>query len=293
MTLTADRIVVGVDFEAPSLAAARWTARQLAPDAELLLVHALPPADAAAGAAAGGAAVGPAAAADAERRLRELAAAIGAPGAAVAVREGDPAACLAAAAVETAAELIVVGAHRDHPTPWDRLGTMAERLVRQSPVPVLVAAGALSGPPGVLLVPVAADDISEVAYDWACRLERGFASKMAVVHVEGRSEAPRPELWLADEEPPPAPPADLGLPRWRRLLADRRPDRVFTDAVGGDAATGILAEAERFHSGFIVVDDRALASARRTPADRLLRETARPLLVVPNAAAPDAAAPGG
>jgi hypothetical protein len=37
---------------------------------------------------------------------------------------------------------------------------------------------------------------------------------------------------------------------------------------------------------------------RRTPADRLLRETSRPLLVVPNAvvpnaAAPDAAAPGG
>lgn len=33
------RIVVGVDFREPSVAAARWTARELAPDAEIVLLH--------------------------------------------------------------------------------------------------------------------------------------------------------------------------------------------------------------------------------------------------------------
>jgi len=278
MSVTADRIVVGVDFEAQSLAAVAWTARQLAPGVRLVLVHALPPmavptADAPV-------------AADAARRLRELAGSLGAT-AEVVVCEGDPAACLADVAAETAAELVVVGAHRDHPTPWDGLGTTAERLLRRSPAPVLVAAGALSGPPGVLLVPVAADDISEGAYDWATRLERRFDSKLAVVHVGEAPDAPV-ELPVWDEREAPAA-EGAGEPRWRRLLAGRRPDRVFTDAVTGDAAAGILAEAERFRSGLIVVDDRALASARRRPADRLLRETARPLLVVPEAAGRPAA----
>jgi len=36
---TAHRVVVGVDFGSASLAAARWTARHLMPEAELVLVH--------------------------------------------------------------------------------------------------------------------------------------------------------------------------------------------------------------------------------------------------------------
>jgi hypothetical protein len=39
--MTLDRIVVGVDFSAPSVAAANWVARHFAPGAEVVLVHAL------------------------------------------------------------------------------------------------------------------------------------------------------------------------------------------------------------------------------------------------------------
>ena len=40
------RIVVGIDFSDASLAVARWVAKTLAPDAELLLVHVVPEPDA-------------------------------------------------------------------------------------------------------------------------------------------------------------------------------------------------------------------------------------------------------
>src|SRR5919199_3254581 len=36
------KVVVGVDFTEPSLAAARWAATHFAPDAELVLVHVIP-----------------------------------------------------------------------------------------------------------------------------------------------------------------------------------------------------------------------------------------------------------
>ncbi|HEX5580127.1 MAG TPA: universal stress protein, partial [Gemmatimonadaceae bacterium] len=36
------RVLVAVDFGTPSLAAARWVARHLAPDAEVVLAHVLP-----------------------------------------------------------------------------------------------------------------------------------------------------------------------------------------------------------------------------------------------------------
>jgi len=128
-------------------------------------------------------------------------------------------------------------------------------------------------------VPVAADDISERAFDWACRLERRFDPKVAVVHVREAPPAWADAPGAGEDEAPP--PESAAPSRWRRLLADRPPGRVFTDAVSGDAAAGILAEADRFRCGLIVVDDRALAPARHPDADRLLRETARPLLVVP------------
>ncbi|MHB1225245.1 MAG: universal stress protein, partial [Gemmatimonadaceae bacterium] len=38
----ARRVVIGVDFDEPSLATARWVAGHVAPDAELVLVHVLP-----------------------------------------------------------------------------------------------------------------------------------------------------------------------------------------------------------------------------------------------------------
>lgn len=251
------RIVVGVDFERPSLAAAEWTARHLGAGARLVLVH-----------------VAAATAEADDLALRDLAASLGVD-AAVEVRRGDPALRLAEAAAAHDAALVVIGAHLDRRSDWDHLGTTAERLVRRSSAPVLVAAGALAGPPRVLVVPVAGDDISEGAFDWARRLGRRFDPKLAVLHLEG---APS----LADRPPPADEPSP---PRWRRLLADRPAGRVFADAVGGEPAAGILAEAGRFADGLIVVDDRALGAGRRPASDRLLQGGAQSLLVVPEGAA--------
>ncbi|HEY9480241.1 MAG TPA: universal stress protein, partial [Gemmatimonadaceae bacterium] len=37
-----NRVLVGIDFSAPSLAAARWVAEHFAPRAELVLIHVIP-----------------------------------------------------------------------------------------------------------------------------------------------------------------------------------------------------------------------------------------------------------
>jgi nucleotide-binding universal stress UspA family protein len=275
-----DRIVVGVDFRASSVAALRWVARYLAPGAELVLVHAVvlpePP-----GAPRPDAAreTRRAAAYDAAaRRLRELRRSLPGRRARLEITEGSPAEVIARVARAYDADLVVVGPHGERPGALEQLGSTAERLVRRSPVPVLLATGELAGPPRRLLVPVRAPDISPSVLRWADALERRFDARLALVHVTGA--APALAMAGADEDE-----ADVvEEPRWRHLAAAAPAGRVFTDAAWGDPTEAILAEAERFDSDLIVLDDRTLRAIHQAladePADPLLRAAGCAVLVV-------------
>nr|NIV22181.1 universal stress protein [Gemmatimonadota bacterium] len=137
-----DRIVIGIDFSEPSLAAARWTARHFAPDAELILVHSIeiprPPGYLEK-------LLGPApelvenAREGAERRLRELAGELDGARVRLELREGRPSDRIAEVADSVRADVIVVGEHGHHRGFGDILGSTAERLTRSAPAPVLLA----------------------------------------------------------------------------------------------------------------------------------------------------------
>src|SRR5436309_4243731 len=144
-----ERVIVGIDFNRASIQAARWVAHWFARRAELILLHAFAPIEEQVGAEATERAT-------VEARLLEVRKAIGKRHVRTEVRSGPPARCLAEAAAELQADLIVVGAppHNVWPELAEPLGATAEKLVQCSPVPVLLAAGALDGPPQRLLVPL-------------------------------------------------------------------------------------------------------------------------------------------
>lgn len=76
--------------------------------------------------------------------LSELAAAVGVPDAVL--REGDPAPEILAEARERGATMIVMGTHGRRGIAHALLGSVAEQIIRRSPVPVLTVRGGVEPP---------------------------------------------------------------------------------------------------------------------------------------------------
>ncbi len=258
-----ERVIIGVDFGAASAAAARWTARHLAPDAELTLVHCVasdgwtPPR-------------GSPAVDDAAACLRALRAELAPARVHVEVRSGDPAECLAAIATEVGADLVVVGPHTVRGA-GGRLGSTAERLLQRSATPVLLATGGLDGQPHRILVPVTGDDVSTTVLEWAEALEARTAVKLAVVHVDwrARSEGDAGSMYA---------PADA---RWPHLADGCVPGGFFVDAVAGRPAEVVSQQAERFASDLVVLDGTPSAAALAAEIGTVLRAATCAVLVTP------------
>lgn len=259
------RVVVGIDFRDSCAAAVRWTARHLAPEAELVLVHAE---------------VHPARRLSPEqsRWLKALRRSLGS-GRRVRLRIGRGAAApeIARAAAEHGADLVVVGAHGAPPGRPGTLGSTAERLVRCSPVPVVLAAGALDGAPRVVLVPVDADDVTAPVLDWVHWLADRFDASVAAVHVERPTPRRVRAVRAVGAEVAPE-----GA-RWRRLATGERAHPFLADAVSGTLDRAVLHESERFRAGLVVLGGRT-RHAGGEPAGRavgrVLREATCPVMVV-------------
>lgn len=180
------RIVIGMDFSDTAIAAARWVASDFAPGAELAFVHVVdPPPRTRLGHAAAppATAVVDAAADFARHRLDEVTTFVTNLATKRIVRVGHPHDGLIAAARELDAELIVVGQHGDRPRPWKPLGTTADRLVRGSPIPVLVAAAPPARAPREILAAVDDADISTCVLQWTRELARAFDADVTLMHV--------------------------------------------------------------------------------------------------------------
>lgn len=264
-----ERIVIGIDLTAASTRAAKWVANRFAPDAEMVLLHCLNPLllqrqstearDAA------------------DKTLRELAREIGNKRSSYRIRIGDPARCLADLAAEVDADLVAVGAHEEHPDRLPALGTTAERLVRCSPVPVLLCATTPAGAPRSVLLPLESVEVTNELADWTGALAERFDAQLALVHVEptehdrhSTSAGAIRDGKLTSTTP------------WSRVARQRPPHRVFVDAVLGDSAQAVLAESKRFGTELVLLqahDDTDTQSG--DPTSRVLREAACPVLVVP------------
>ena len=184
-----DRIVAGVDFSPAALSGVEWVARVLAPEAEVILVHSIDleaPAYPEARATANDSNL-EAARARAKDRLDELARTLrdeqGDRAIRVEVCEGRPPRAIAKLADDCGADLIVVGPHGRHAPGWVALGSTAERLLRTSSIPVLLAAGARRERPQRILVPVDDVDLTPAVVEWANVLARDGDATVMLMHV--------------------------------------------------------------------------------------------------------------
>ena len=184
--MTSTRLLVGLDFGAASIVCARWAKRSFAPDSELILAHileppdrplfahnALPPEDV----------LESAAREYASARMREITAYLGDETIRAEFRVGKPHEELASLATTTGADVVVIGPHGGRPHTSKFLGSTAERIVRSSPVPVLVATKPPPSAPRRILVPVDDAEITGHVIDTARRLATRFGAEVTLLHV--------------------------------------------------------------------------------------------------------------
>jgi len=272
-----ERVMIATDFHEPSSEAARWSTTDLAPEAEHLLVHVLempdPPA-VLAGRYGSREELLRTAREGAQQRLEKLRIALSpephlgdALSTPTMVREGQPAQEIVRLAGDASVDLIVMGGYgrsdRDR-SAWTMLGTTAERVLRASPVPVLVARELPAGPPRRLLVAVDGSKPSLRALAWADFLRNRFGGTVTALHVESpvifeyadlvpsstdvtaaaaQSPADKPG-WVRDRE------------KWLREEVRRAgvdPDTDSLRVLIGRPADEIIAEQERGGADLIVM----------------------------------------
>lgn len=294
-----ERIVIGTDFGAPSIAGARWATDVLAPDADVILAHmiALP--------AAPGAELGVEMdAAELERAARDAAgvrlAAVASllPGERVrtALYVDRPHAALAELAEQTGADLVVIGPHGDRPRPWRRLGTTADRLVRIARTPVLVSIGEPSLPPRRLLVPI--EDVGDPAVltavlRWARHLAGRFGAAvtlLSVVTATSYEEAAARILAHAGGGAAPDPGSRdtvrAATTQWlAEVAAAELPDaQVSTEVIFGDPGEAIVEAGTRERADLILLGRRSartvMPEALGSTVATVLQGAACPVLVV-------------
>lgn len=201
------------------------------------------------------------------------------------------------------ATLIVMTSHgRTGLARWV-LGSVAEKVIRSSRIPVLVlrsfetgATGLESAVPGVelafhkLLVPVDGGDLSLAALDPAARVAHVFGASVVLVQVESRFDYPPGTFMSRLVDPPKVSPGLLPADPARRLdhagewLAARGLT-VTTLRVGGDAASRIVDLPRELGADLIVMATHARAGLTRfilgSVAEKVLRHSELPLLIIP------------
>lgn len=115
--------------------------------------------------------------------IEKLAADAGATAAHIEVVEGDPAATVVRLAEQLDAGLIVMGTHGRRGIERFMLGSVAERVLRTSPVPVLTVRGPAS-PVRRILCPVNDSKASRTAFQKAAQLASCLDAKLTAVHIE-------------------------------------------------------------------------------------------------------------
>lgn len=263
------RVVVGVDFSEPSMAAARWSARWLSDEAELVLVHALvvpemdlflanqfplPPS------ILENARIG------AERRLKELSASMAYPRTWSQIREGRPSEVIAQVAREFEASLVVVGKHGEGGRARGYPGRTADDLVRSSPVPVLLANQPTHSNPKRILVALTFSSVTPFIIEWTAKLAERFGSEVHAIHVVGSAVLSH-VLSMAAVTQGKAP---MSKPEIDRVFAEERDqwtcrlvdagvsaDRVTSEVVFGEVSEALLAAAKDRDAEMIVMGSHA------------------------------------
>jgi nucleotide-binding universal stress UspA family protein len=180
------RIVIAMDFSEASIDAARWVARHLGKDAELLFAHAVyvpeppsflrslyPPSDQVVEDARRGASA----------RLADVSTSIGHPHTTTEVRIGRPDEVLVQIAEDNRADLLVVGPRRQRPGIRLMLGSTGERVARRCKSSVLIARDLPDEGPLTVLAALDESRLAPAVVAWAERLVKGDAARAIALHV--------------------------------------------------------------------------------------------------------------
>lgn len=181
-----ERLLIAVDLSETATAAARYAVEYFRPGAEVILLHVieLPPRPTFAGTMLpSNDAIEALAREHVSRRLREIASGLGGADVRTEIRVGRPHEVVVSAATELGADMIVIGPHADRSHVSRFLGTTADRIVRTSPIPVLVATTPTLHAPRKLLVPVDDDALAPTILEWARTLADRFDAEVSLLHV--------------------------------------------------------------------------------------------------------------
>jgi nucleotide-binding universal stress UspA family protein len=286
----AHRVVMGVDFGSASLAAARWTAHHLVPEAELVLVHVVEVPKVPAylrGVAFAADRMANRATAMMRIALTALGDAIGSVRCAIEVRSGRPAEQLHSVAEEHEADLLVVGRAGRHTRGVKQLGSTVERLLRRSRIPVLVAGGTLAAAPRRILAAVDEGELARDVLEWARRMAARAdpESSGAVTALHVTSDALSEYLGVRG--------GDAAAVTWLKArVTECSLDSATTEiaVAPGDPRHQILVAADAFDSDLIVVGRRGADGAAGTEIGGVARAALRPptrsVLVIPPVHAP-------
>jgi nucleotide-binding universal stress UspA family protein len=277
-----NRLLVGIDFSAPSVEAAQWVARHFAPDAELVLLHVISTPNPA-----------PIESASAEKQLRGISESMNAKGITLEIREGDPVEILDAVAAEFSADIIVAGTHSKRPGLQNALGSTAEHLVRASERPVLLVTGPRLTGMSHVLVPVAKAEAATDALRWAGVLSRQFQARVTALHVvtAGAASGALAALTVVSGTPPIDPVTQVATAKtsdqWveSAVAAGVPRERASGEVAFGEATGEILSAVERLGADLVVMGRRSAGDLRRavlgSVVDGVLRGSTCPVLVVP------------
>ena len=206
--------------------------------------------------------------------------------------EGDVATAILRAA--ESADLLVVGTHGRSGFARLVLGSVAERLLRQAPCPLLIVPRA--SPDATDTVPrlfhhiVAAVDFSPAsahAAAFAMSLAEEADAHLTLVHA--LDLPPAVETWIVESEA-----GSTRLQQWRQAASGRLDDLVPADArtychveervEAGPASRVILDVAAERHAGLIVIGAHSRSPLERmfvgSTAQRVVRQAACPVLIV-------------
>ncbi len=234
----------------------------------------------------------------AESRLRELADSITTRRVRAEVRVGEPHEQIIRVVVEYAASMVVVARMNVGGSGWGRVGTTAQRVVRGSPVPVLLAAGLPRSSTARILVAVDDSNMTAPVLEWAAFFQSRFAAEATVIHVMslplfvGASALPRGLRDDASRSLETIPSADQNAvaeaERW--LTEELRHSGLresTTPAVVAEhlpPAAAIIGQAHDRGIDLIVMGSRGLGAAHRfllgSTAEDVLRNAPCPVLVV-------------
>ena len=292
-----ERILICTDFSQAATAGAKWVSEHFAPDAELTLLHVVEPPDQprfASGLLPAADVIQAVAREDAVMRMREISSYLTASEPRIEIRVGTPHEVVVNVAREGGFDVVVIGPHGDRPRRSRFLGTTADRVVRTSTVPVLVATHPRAGAPLNFLVPVDERSVTPLVLEATRELADRFDAAVTLLHVwsnavyshvasmsyataHGKEQAARDDIarelheasvhWLNEV-------ARAGIAR----------DRVTATVTYGNAGEMTIATAASVHADLIILG-RATASILRpallgSTIGTVLHEARCPILVV-------------